>query len=214
MLYLKCIFLLIFKIRLLRGFVPNSISSLIRTDNTRTRLNVVSFVGTSSGVVPISLDNSNDGLSNTNSTNCKINEAEPKPKPNTVYVYNLPKQISEKEIHELFSKYGNVESMNAPMERNGLSKGYAFVNMSTPEELNKVVAQNEMRAHGHKIAAKKARPRKFQKRHDQLFQFRASFRRGKNYVLIFLSNQLKKILNCILEKNRSTKFVESSQETI
>jgi cold-inducible RNA-binding protein len=51
-----------------------------------------------------------------------------------VYVDNLTAATTEDELRGLFSAYGNVAEVNVPIDRaSGRSRGFAFVNMATPE---------------------------------------------------------------------------------
>jgi cold-inducible RNA-binding protein len=51
-----------------------------------------------------------------------------------VYVDNLTTATTEGELRDWFSPYGNVAEVNVPIDRaSGRSRGFAFVNMATPQ---------------------------------------------------------------------------------
>ena len=78
-----------------------------------------------------------------------------------LYVGNLPFTISEDELRELFAQAGTVESVAIIMDRDsGRSKGFGFVEMSTPEEAQAAIAQlNDFEVNGRKLRVSEARPR-------------------------------------------------------
>lgn len=52
-----------------------------------------------------------------------------------IYVGNLPYEVSEEELRETFSAYGNVTSVNIITDRaTGRSKGFGFVEMPSASE--------------------------------------------------------------------------------
>ena len=51
-----------------------------------------------------------------------------------VYVDNLAASTTDAELRDWFSPYGNVAEVNVPSDRaTGRSRGFAFVNMATPQ---------------------------------------------------------------------------------
>lgn len=59
----------------------------------------------------------------------------------TIFVGNLPFTTNDTEIRELFSAQGTVELVSVPRNPNtGQAKGFAFVDMSSAEEVEKAVA--------------------------------------------------------------------------
>jgi cold-inducible RNA-binding protein len=51
-----------------------------------------------------------------------------------VYVDNLTPTSTERELRDLFSPYGNVAEVHVPLDRtSGRARGFAFVNMATPQ---------------------------------------------------------------------------------
>ena len=69
-------------------------------------------------------------------------------KRNNIYVKEIPKKnFTDKELIELFSKFGKINSAIVLKDENGESKGFGFVCFENPEDADK--AKNEM--HGKKI---------------------------------------------------------------
>ncbi len=61
---------------------------------------------------------------------------------NKVYVANLPTEVTETELKELFAPHGTVTSANIATDRDTKEqRGFAFVEMSTEEEATKAVAK-------------------------------------------------------------------------
>ena len=52
---------------------------------------------------------------------------------NNIFVKKIPKDISQKEFHEIFSKYGNIISSKLAEDEEGNSMGYGFVLYDTKE---------------------------------------------------------------------------------
>jgi RNA recognition motif-containing protein len=58
-----------------------------------------------------------------------------------IYVGGLPFTATDKELSELFAKHGAVTSARVIMDREtGRSRGFGFVEMSTPEEAKAAIA--------------------------------------------------------------------------
>ena len=57
-----------------------------------------------------------------------------------IFVYNIPHQMNENGLVELFRTYGNVLGARVMRNMNHLSKGFGFVNMSNMEEANNAIA--------------------------------------------------------------------------
>lgn len=53
---------------------------------------------------------------------------------NKLLVKNLAFQATRKELRELFSPYGQVESVRIPRKFDGTSRGYGFVEFLTKQE--------------------------------------------------------------------------------
>lgn len=57
-----------------------------------------------------------------------------------ILVRNLTRSITEKEIQELFEKYGTVESCDLVLDKSTRkSKGFAFVEMPNEDEAKKAI---------------------------------------------------------------------------
>ena len=78
-----------------------------------------------------------------------------------LYVGNLPYQIGEAELQELFSQAGSVESVRVMRDMaTGRARGFAFVEMSTDEEAQKAISQfNEHSMGGRNLTVNEARPK-------------------------------------------------------
>ncbi|KAJ5566166.1 RNA-processing protein HAT helix [Penicillium sp. DV-2018c] len=60
-----------------------------------------------------------------------------------IYVSNISWNATEKDLKELFSKFGEVEKAFIDRKVDGGSKGYGFVTFTTPEAAKEAVAMNE-----------------------------------------------------------------------
>ncbi|WP_082522168.1 RNA recognition motif domain-containing protein [Ramlibacter sp. Leaf400] len=59
---------------------------------------------------------------------------------NKLYVGNLPYSYSDSDMERAFSAFGSVNSAKVIMDRDsGRSKGFGFVEMSSPEEANAAI---------------------------------------------------------------------------
>ena len=78
-----------------------------------------------------------------------------------LYVGNLPYEIGETELQELFAKAGSVESVNVMRDQmTGRARGFAFVEMSTDEEAQKAIAElNAVQIGGRSLTVNEARPK-------------------------------------------------------
>lgn len=67
----------------------------------------------------------------------------------TVYVMNLPYVLEDKDLEELFAECGTVKALSVPRKRDTKdAKGFAFVDMSTKEEMEKAIEELEGRELG------------------------------------------------------------------
>src|SRR5205807_4645177 len=78
-----------------------------------------------------------------------------------LYIGNLAFQTTSQELQELFAQAGTVESASVVEDRmTGRSRGFAFVEMSTPEEANAAIEQlNGKEVGGRALKVNEAKPR-------------------------------------------------------
>lgn len=78
-----------------------------------------------------------------------------------LYVGNLPFTATDDDLASVFSEQGQVESARVIMDREtGRSKGFGFVEMSTPEEaVNAAQTMNGQPFMGRPLTVNEARPR-------------------------------------------------------
>lgn len=88
-----------------------------------------------------------------------------------LYVGNLPYEISDEELKQIFSEAGNVESASIITDRNsGRSKGFGFVEMSSEEEAEKAIETlNGSDIKGRRVVVNEARPMRERKPRGQGF---------------------------------------------
>ena len=78
-----------------------------------------------------------------------------------LYVGNLPYEIGEAELQELFSGAGTVDSVNIMRDMaTGRARGFAFVEMSTDDEARKAITQfTDHSLGGRNLTVNEARPK-------------------------------------------------------
>jgi RNA recognition motif-containing protein len=78
-----------------------------------------------------------------------------------LYVGNLPYEVGETELQQLFGAAGTVESVNVMRDMaTGRARGFAFIEMSTDEEAQKAITQfNEYSMGGRNLTVNEARPK-------------------------------------------------------
>jgi RNA recognition motif-containing protein len=78
-----------------------------------------------------------------------------------LYVGNLPFDLSEDQLHELFSVHGQVASTKLITDFNtGRSRGFGFVEMRTEEEAQQAIDKlNKAKVGEREIVVNEARPR-------------------------------------------------------
>src|SRR5689334_9693871 len=78
-----------------------------------------------------------------------------------LYVGNLPYEVGETDLQELFAQAGSVESVNVMRDQaTGRARGFAFVEMSTDEEAqNAITALNGTQVGGRNLTVNEARPK-------------------------------------------------------
>ncbi|MDO8265823.1 MAG: RNA-binding protein [Candidatus Saccharibacteria bacterium] len=78
-----------------------------------------------------------------------------------LYVGGLPYSMTDKELEEMFSKHGNVESVTIIKDRDsGQSKGFGFVEMTEIKDGQTAIKElNDSELAGRKITVNQARER-------------------------------------------------------
>jgi len=78
-----------------------------------------------------------------------------------LYVGNLPYEVGETELQELFGQAGSVDSVTVMRDQaTGRARGFAFVEMSTDEEAqNAITALNGTQVGGRNLTVNEARPK-------------------------------------------------------
>lgn len=77
-----------------------------------------------------------------------------------LYVGNLSYQASAEDLKQLFVKFGEVKNVDLITDRfSGRSKGFAFVEMGTPEEAEKALELNGTEFLGRNLNVSEAKPR-------------------------------------------------------
>jgi RNA recognition motif-containing protein len=78
-----------------------------------------------------------------------------------LYVGNLPFDVTEDQLHEIFSVHGQVASTKLITDFNtGRSRGFGFVEMRTEEEAkNAIEKMNKARIGDRELVVNEARPR-------------------------------------------------------
>jgi cold-inducible RNA-binding protein len=78
-----------------------------------------------------------------------------------LYVGNLPYEIAEAELQELFARAGSVESVSVMRDQaTGRARGFAFVEMSSDEEAQTAIRElNASQVGGRSLTVNEARPK-------------------------------------------------------
>ncbi|MBS0350570.1 MAG: RNA-binding protein [Proteobacteria bacterium] len=77
-----------------------------------------------------------------------------------VYVGNLPYQVTEQDLKNLFSKYGNIEQVKIVRNfSSGRSKGFGFVTYYTKSEAKNALVAHGQKYQGRTIVVRIAKPR-------------------------------------------------------
>src|SRR4029453_14061833 len=78
-----------------------------------------------------------------------------------LYVGNLPYEVGETELQELFGRAGSVESVNVMRDQaTGRRRGFAFVEMNTDEEAQHAITTlNGTQVGGRNLTVNEARPK-------------------------------------------------------
>ena len=85
-----------------------------------------------------------------------------------IYVGNLSYRMSDSELEEVFSKFGEVKSAKIIMDREtGRSKGFGFVEMNTSEAGSEAIeALNGNECEGRSLRVNEAKPREERPRRE------------------------------------------------
>jgi RNA recognition motif-containing protein len=77
-----------------------------------------------------------------------------------IYVGQLPYTVTETELQELFSEFGEIESVNLIMDYfSGRSKGFAFIDMPSNSEADQAIkALNKSMFQGREIKVNQVQP--------------------------------------------------------
>src|SRR5215471_15863990 len=78
-----------------------------------------------------------------------------------LYVGNLPYEIGETELQDLFARAGSVESVNVMRDQaTGRARGFAFVEMSTDDAAQTAIRElNGTQVGGRSLTVNEARPK-------------------------------------------------------
>jgi RNA recognition motif-containing protein len=78
-----------------------------------------------------------------------------------IYIGNLPYGVSEEDLREAFSQFGQVQSANIITDKfSGRSKGFGFVDMPNDGEAREAIeSMNDKDFKGRTIKVNEARPR-------------------------------------------------------
>jgi cold-inducible RNA-binding protein len=78
-----------------------------------------------------------------------------------LYVGNLPFEVAENDLQDLFASAGTVETVSVVRDMaTGRARGFAFVEMSSDAEAQQAISQlNESQLGGRSIMVNEARPK-------------------------------------------------------
>jgi len=84
-----------------------------------------------------------------------------------IYVGNLPYRSGEEEVRELFSQYGEVNSVKLISDREtGRPRGFGFVEMEDEGALKAIEALDGREFEGRTLRVNEARPREVRPRRE------------------------------------------------
>ncbi|MDZ7260910.1 MAG: RNA-binding protein [candidate division KSB1 bacterium] len=91
-----------------------------------------------------------------------------------IYVGNLPRNVDEDDLKEMFEEYGQVNNVKVIRDRStNVSKGFGFVEMPDDTAAQEAIeAWNEGTIEGRTIVVSKARPPQRRDRSHQARRFR------------------------------------------
>ncbi len=89
-----------------------------------------------------------------------------------IYVGQLPFNVDENELKELFSEFGEIASINLVMDRfSGRSKGFGFIDMPNNSEADKAIkALNRSTLKGNEIKVNQVQQSRRDKRAKRRFR--------------------------------------------
>ena len=74
-----------------------------------------------------------------------------------IFIANIPHQLSEQEINQLLTQYGQVISLKLPTGEDGKRKGFGFAEMRDRAQAQKAIeGLNGVEINGRKISVKEA----------------------------------------------------------
>ena len=77
-----------------------------------------------------------------------------------LYVGNLPYNISDDQLRDMFAKFGTPDSARVITDRDsGQSKGFGFVEFSNPDQAKEALSLNGSEFGGRAIRVNEARPK-------------------------------------------------------
>ena len=78
-----------------------------------------------------------------------------------IYVGNLPYSVTDDELRDMFSEYGEIASAEVIKDKfSGQSKGFGFVDMPDNSDADKAIKElNDTPMGGRKLTVNEARPR-------------------------------------------------------
>ncbi|WP_319502878.1 RNA-binding protein [uncultured Draconibacterium sp.] len=78
-----------------------------------------------------------------------------------IYIGNLPFNMGEEDLREIFEEYGEVASAKIIMDKfTGRSKGFGFIEMEDDSEANKAIEElNNAEVAGRNIKVNESKPR-------------------------------------------------------
>lgn len=89
--------------------------------------------------------------------------------PKNIYVGNLPYSMTDEELTNIFSPFGNVTSARVIKDRfTDRSRGFGFVEMENDEEADKAISEvNGKNINDRMLKVSEARPRDDRRRRDR-----------------------------------------------
>jgi polyadenylate-binding protein len=85
-----------------------------------------------------------------------------------IFIKNIPDQLDEEKLRELFSQHGKILSFKIENDENGHSKGFGFCSFENPEEVEEAV----QKLNGYSIGDKQLFVGRFQKKHERLSEIK------------------------------------------